>query len=155
MAKAKVEKHDDTMTNPVNLEVRCSKCGVNKHTVEDVMVSTNEAEQWDAVEKVMVPLGWKIEGGPGKRHAICPHCLKAREIRMELPPFDHKKNCPKCGHKEVSMTHRFGNEPHALVECEHIERECQRCHYKWPMSTADAPIPLGDDVAEPSTEGDS
>jgi hypothetical protein len=71
----------------------------------------------------------------------------------DLPPFDEKGRCPKCGGEDVRTIYQKDahcshypdrcvlnglSEP-ACCKAEHLHRHCQRCRYWWAEAVIPAP----------------
>jgi ribosomal protein S27AE len=52
--------------------------------------------------------------------------------------YDAERCCPKCGHDVVSTYYSSGRwscgygDRFMHPDTEHLDRTCQRCHYRWP-----------------------
>ncbi len=67
---------------------------------------------------------------------------------MTLNRYDPQVHCPKCDHKDVSVTYCEGGKlvTYALGHCPsadlngHLHRVCGRCSYLWYELPWDAPV---------------
>ena len=57
-------------------------------------------------------------------------------MSANLPQYDPRAECPKCGSDDVGTIHRSYARPQdkgwpELSEDEHLLRVCRRCQYEW------------------------
>lgn len=57
-------------------------------------------------------------------------------MTIDLPPYDEKARCLKCGYSEVATRYHFtrdqpGCDALPVTLAEHLCRTCGRCGYRW------------------------
>lgn len=116
----------------INLKCKCHICQVSEYTLSAVdVVGLTPSEVLTLIQPHLAKVGWAVmkhNKNEIGRYISCPTCIE--KTAMTLPAFELACHCPKCGQADMSATWRSGLEPLVIVQKEHLERECGRCHFK-------------------------
>lgn len=97
--------------------------------------SMTEGEVWDYVEREAKGRGWSVRrDGRGNRYAVAPSVLIREDEIRNLELYDEQAKCPKCRYGDVKTKYHTGLPEggiYAEPDIEYMERECQRCEYRW------------------------